>query len=213
MAPDADGGEDSLARIPLFGRLDDDERKLLLEMMHEERFAANQTVFWLGDPGSDFYLVTHGRLSIIIPNEAGEHVTLSTIGPGAFFGEISFLDGGRRTATVRAIEDSACLVLRRESFHDFLRKRPDVAIEILTVMGSRQRSSTELLRTMKNPNVVFESGLTAWQRVSDVIAATAASQWFTIVHFAWFGVWIGMNAVGMIFKDAPAIFKWDPYPF
>jgi uncharacterized membrane protein len=184
-----------------------------MEMMHEEKFPSNQTVFWLGDVGSDFYLVTHGRVAIIIPNEDGEHVTLSTLGPGGFFGEISFLDGGRRTATVRAVEDSTCLVLRRESFHDFLRKRPDVAIEILTVMGGRQRTSTELLRSMKNPNVVFESGLTAWQKVSDVIATTAASQWFTIIHLIWFGSWIGLNAIGMIFKDAPDFLSWDPYPF
>lgn len=206
-------GEDTLAQIQLFGQLDNEERASLVEMMHEEKFAANQTVFWLGDTGSDFYLVTQGRVAIIIPNEEGEHVTLTTLGPGGFFGEISFLDGGRRTATIRAVEDSTCLVLRRASFHDFLRKRPDVAIEILSVMGQRQRSSTELLRTMKNPNVVFESNLKTWQRISDVIATTAASQWFTLVHFIWFAGWIGMNAIGMIFENAPRIFTWDPYPF
>src|SRR5438046_1155011 len=108
MASEGEGGEDSLARIPLFGRLDDDERSSLMEMMHEEKFAPNQTVFWLGDVGSDFYLVTQGRVAIIIPNEEGEHVTLSTLGAGGFFGEISFLDGGRRTATVRAVEESIC---------------------------------------------------------------------------------------------------------
>lgn len=212
--PDASLAADHpLASIPLFGQLDDEERSSLAAMMHEQTFAANQTIFWRGDVGSDFYVVTHGRVAIVIPNEEGEHVTLTTLEPGGFFGEISFLDGGPRTASIRAVEDSKCLVLRRSAFHDFLRKRPDVAIEILSIMGERQRASTERLRTMKNPNLVFESSLSTWQRASDVIAATAASQWFTIVHLAWFAGWIGLNTIGMIFENAPKIFTWDPYPF
>ena len=49
---------------------------------------------------------------------------------------------------------------------DFLRARPDVAIEVLTVMGQRQRVSTEMLRAMKNPNEVFEKQLSGWQKVN-----------------------------------------------
>jgi uncharacterized membrane protein len=203
---------DPLAAIPLFQRLDVEERRALYETMHEAPFDPNQAIFWLGDRGDEFYLVIRGLVAITVPNEKGELVTLNTLGPGGFFGEISLLDGGPRTATVRALEKTECLGLTRDAFHQFLRSRPDVAIEILTVMGQRQRASTELLRAMKNPNVVFEQlHMTPWQRAADFIAALAASQWFTLVHIAWFGAWIGVNAIGALL--GLEILAFDPFPF
>ncbi|MEB2284830.1 MAG: hypothetical protein B6D46_13000 [Polyangiaceae bacterium UTPRO1] len=202
-----------LSHIPLFAGLAEDEQMALLSVMHRQHVESNQTILWRGDEGDSLYLVDSGRVIVTVANERGEHVTLDTLGPGGFFGEISLLDGGPRTASVRAAEPSEVYVLERDDFHAFLRQRPDVAIEILTVMGQRQRSSTEALRAMKNPNVAFAaSRVTIWQRVSDVIAFVAASQWFTLFHLTWFGTWIAVN-VGASVGLLPASFAYDPFPF
>lgn len=216
---------DPLAHIQLFARLGRDERATLFASMRRQKVAANQTIFWLGDRGDSFFLVDEGSVVVTVPNEAGEHVPLNTLGPGGFFGEISLLDGGPRTATVRAVEPTELLVLDREALHTFLRQRPDVAIEILTVMGLRQRASTEQLRQMRNPNEVFSrSRVNLWQRVSDVIATVAAGQWFFLFHLAWFGGWIGLNSLGALLTagsvivpedKVPALpwYVFDPFPF
>jgi uncharacterized membrane protein len=202
-----------LAHIPLFERLDAPEQQALFAAMRIEQVAANQTIFWLGDPGDSFYLVSRGRVAVTIPNERGEHVTLDTLGHGGFFGEISLLDGGPRTATVRALEPSELYVLTRDAFHRFVRQRPDVAIDLLTVMGARQRMSVEALRGLPNPNVAFEgTRVGAWQRVSDIIAMVAASHWFTILHLTWFGSWILIN-VGAGARLLPIVWAFDPFPF
>jgi len=148
-----------------------------------------------------------------VPNDRGEHVVISHLGAGGFFGEISLLDGGSRTATVRATQETELFVLPRTRFQEFLRSRPEVAIDILTVMGQRQRASTEALRVMKNPNIAFEqSRLGLWQRTSDIIASTAASHYFTLFHIFWFGLWIGLNLLAM-FGPLPERFAFDPFPF
>lgn len=206
--------EGPLSHIPLFARLETEEQAELRSMMVPENVEPNQTVFWLGDKGDTFYLVERGQIVVTVPNRKGEHITIASLGPGGFFGEISLLDGGVRTATVRASEHSQLLALNRLSFQKFLLKHPSAALDVLAVMGQRQRTTNEVLRRSANPNDVFaQTRVTSWQRVSDLIATVAASQWFTIFHVAWFGCWILLNVIGAFMHSPPKLFSFDPFPF
>jgi uncharacterized membrane protein len=169
-------------------------------------------VFWFGDRGDTMYVVEDGQVAVTAPGTHGDHVLLDTLGPGGIFGELSLLDGGPRSATVRAVTDCTLLALPREAFHAFLRQRPDVAIAVLQVLGARQRASTAALRGLRNPNTVLAESTTRWQRVSDRVATLAASHFFTLGHVAWFGLWILINtlaAAGWL----PRALGFDPYPF
>jgi uncharacterized membrane protein len=203
---------DSLEHIPLFSGLQPEEQQALRGVMRLERVPANQTICWLGERGDKVYLINSGKVVVTVPNEKGEHVVLNHLGPGNFFGEISLLDGGPRTATVRAVEPTTLCTLGRDDFHTFLRQRPQAAIDILTVMGQRQRGITETIRGMSNPNIAFERTRTGhWERISDGVVALAASQAFTIFHMAWFGLWMIFNLLAgakiLPFKE------FDPFPF
>jgi len=201
-----------LSHIPLFAPLEGPEQEALLASMARQVCKAGETIFWVGDEGDALYVVEAGRVTITAPDERGDHITLDTLGPGGVFGEISLFDGGRRTASVRAVTDTTLLALRRDVFHAFLRQRPEVAIAILHIMGARQRASTAAIRGLKNPNAVMAEATTVWQRVSDVVATIAASQAFTLTHITWFGTWITMNvlaAIGLL----PRVLGFDPYPF
>jgi CRP/FNR family cyclic AMP-dependent transcriptional regulator len=201
-----------LAHIPLFARLEADQQQALLAVMTRQAVRAGDMVFWIGDAGDSLYVVESGQVTITAPDERGDHITLDTLGPGGVFGEISLLDGGPRTASVRAASDVSLLALRRDAFHAFLRQRPDVAIDILQIMGARQRTSTAAIRGLKNPNAVMAATTTIWQRVSDTVATVAASQVFTLVHVGWFGTWILMNVVAAA-GWLPTVLGFDPYPF
>ncbi len=201
-----------LAHIPLFARLDDDGQQALLALLTRRTVAANDPVFWFGDRGDTMYVVERGRVAVTAPDVHGDHVLLDTLGPGGIFGELSLLDGGPRSATVRAVSDCTLLALERDAFHAFLRQRPDVAIDVLQILGARQRASTAAIRGMKNPNVVIAEATTRWQRVSDRVATVAASHVFTLTHIGWFGIWIVLNtfaAAGWL----PRRLAFDPYPF
>jgi CRP/FNR family cyclic AMP-dependent transcriptional regulator len=199
--------KDLLGNIPLFAKLKDEELVELAALLKEERVESQQPVFWIGEEGSDFYIVQVGRVTVNYPDDTGREVTIAVLGPGDFFGEISLLDGGPRTATIRADGDVMLLSLSRHDFLEFLRKHPAAAIHILTVLGQRQREMLEKLRGVKNVNEVIQERATPWQRISDVIASVSASSWFVLFHLVWFAAWMLYNAAKG--RDAAP----DPYPF
>jgi uncharacterized membrane protein len=198
--------QDLLGHIPLFAKLREEELAELSKLLKEQRVEDQQPVFWIGEEGSDFYLIQVGRVSVNYPDETGREVTIAVLGPGDFFGEISLLDGGPRTATVRAQGEVRLLGLSRHDYLEFLKRHPSAGIHILTVLGQRQRDMLDKLRGVKNVNEVIEERSSTWQRIADVIAAVSASSWFVLFHMIWFGAWMIYNGV----KGEKAI---DPFPY
>lgn len=199
-------GDEVLSKIPLFAGLSADERADLGGFLKTNQFQSNAPVFWIGENGTDFYIVQEGSVTISAPDESGKEVTLAKLGPGHFFGEISLLDGGPRTATVRANTDTTLLCLSREQFHKFLLKHPSAAIHMLNILGQRQRETNEKLRGVRNPNQAIEESMSAWNRISLKIASLSASQSFMFAHVVFIGGWMAVNlALG---RDA-----FDSSPF
>ncbi len=201
-----------LAHLPIFATLDAAGQADLESRFTRRNVAAGEPVFWFGDAGDTLYVIDSGQAEVTAPDIEGRHVLLDALGPGEIFGELSMLDGGPRSATVRALTDCSLIGLHRDAFHAFLRARPDVAIDVLQVLGARQRASTATIRGLKNPNAVLAESTTRWQRVSDVVATVAASHQFTIAHLSWFGGWILLNVLATA-GWLPRVLAFDPFPF
>ncbi len=199
-------GDEVLSRIPLFAGLSADQRADLGGLLKTRQFQPQSPVFWIGENGTEFYIVQDGAVTVSAPDEAGKEVALARLGPGQFFGEISLLDGGPRTATVRAIEDTTLLCLTREQFHAFLLQHPAAAIHMLSILGQRQRDTNEKLRGVRNANQAIEENLSTWNRISSKIASHSASQSFVLVNVVFFGGWMILNI--LMGKDA-----FDAAPF
>jgi len=194
------------ASIPLFARLAPGEAAALSGLLTARTVQAHQPIFWIGDPGSDFFIVQRGEVVLLYQDEVGREATLGVLGPGEFFGEISLLDGGPRTATARARTDVELLSLGREQFHEFLRRHPAASIHVITVIGQRQREMVGRLRGIKNVNQVIEERATLWHRIADGIASLSASQFFFLSHVLWFAIWVAVNVV-------LGARGFDPFPF
>jgi CRP/FNR family transcriptional regulator, cyclic AMP receptor protein len=186
---------DLFSAIPLFADLTPGEREDLGRLLQPLRFDAHHAVFWIGEPGDEFFIIESGQVVICYPDEHGEEKTLAVLGPGHFFGELSLLDGGRRTATARAQTESRLLSLGREAFHDFLKKHPVSAIHILSTIGRRQRDSLDKLRGIKNANEVVEEQRTPVQRMAERVSAIITSGPFVILNTGFFLIWILVNTL------------------
>jgi CRP/FNR family transcriptional regulator, cyclic AMP receptor protein len=169
-------------------------------------------LFHRGDPGGALYVLRAGQVEMFVNNDAGERFLLETAGPGDFFGEISMLDGGSRTAGAVVTHDMEALVLDREHLDAFLRLRPAAAMDILAATGRRLRESANLLRASvsRNVNDEEEDARTMGMRIADWITAFSGSMSFLLLHCVLFAVWILLNS-GPLARTAAG--GWDPYPF
>jgi len=200
-----------LAEIPLFGTLDDDEKKLLAEVVDTRTLKSGETLFRHGDPGHAMYVVSKGQIEIFIKDHAGQKIVLTEARPGDVFGELALLDEGPRSATAVAKEDSELVELDRGDLLLLVTKRPESALHMLGAMGAMTRKADMLLRTRvaRNANEEIESeadrgGVVL--RVADWVANFSGSITFLVLHVGIFATWIGLNLT--IGETA-----FDPFPF
>jgi CRP/FNR family cyclic AMP-dependent transcriptional regulator len=67
--------------------------------------------------------------------------TLGTLDSGEFFGEMAVIDDHPRSATVRALEETECVAIRRVDFLEVLQRRPQIAVQMLPVLVRRLRQA------------------------------------------------------------------------
>ena len=131
---------DALAQVPLFTGLPSRFLRRLADKMDEQRFMEGATVVREGEPGDTFYVIVEGEAKV--RDRKGR--TLSRLIPGDFFGEISLMDGGPRTATVVADTKLTTLALSRRDFGALLRSEPHVTVGLL-------KHAAALLRRLERP--------------------------------------------------------------
>jgi CRP/FNR family transcriptional regulator, cyclic AMP receptor protein len=199
-----------LAGVPFFQLLDESERELLASHLEHVRLPVGHIVCEYGDPGDSLFVIRSGAVEVFFKNDTGERVTLERAVAGDFFGELSLLDGGARSASVQVVENLEALVLDRESLENFLKRHPAAALDLLAATGRRLRQTAERLRhtATRNVNEEVEDRRTIVQKAADWIAEFSGSIPFLGIHVIWFTFWILAN-VGML----PGIPDFDPFPF
>jgi CRP/FNR family transcriptional regulator, cyclic AMP receptor protein len=200
-----------LAEVPFFELLTEEERNILASQLDVVRFKAGELIFTYGDPGDALFVIREGEVEAFFKDDTGTRIVLETATNGDFFGELSLLDSGPRTASVVALRDTEALRVDRGDLQHLLRLQPGAAIHLLTAMGRRMRITAELLRhtASRNVNDEVEDKRTQVQKAADWIAEFSGSISFLMIHLVLFAVWIVMN-VG---NGVPGIPMFDPFPF
>jgi CRP/FNR family transcriptional regulator, cyclic AMP receptor protein len=196
-----------LKMIPLFIGMDNDEIAAIAEIMDEVRFKPGQVIFTAEQIGGMLYIIQAGEVELSIVDDDGEKLVVELMEAGDFFGELSLLDGGNRSATATATQRTDTLVLERHEFLDLMLQKPHMAQDVMVALAKRVRRTDNLLRrrVSRNVNEVADETLTFGQRMADVIAEFSGSIPFLMLNAVFFGVWLGLNAI-------PGI-AFDPYPF
>jgi len=206
MCPEAD----LLKEVPLFHLLDDHERAELAGQLDVVDFKEGQTIFNYGEPGDAIYVISSGEVEVFFKNDTGERIVLERSTRGDFFGELSMLDNGTRSASVIATQQTQALRLDRKDLEKFLEIRPKAAMDLLAAMGRRHRQAVERLRhtATRNVNEEHEDHRTVVQKSADWIAGFAGSIPFLLLHVGIFAFWLVVN-----WLHVPGIPQFDPYPF
>jgi EAL domain-containing protein (putative c-di-GMP-specific phosphodiesterase class I) len=107
----------------------------MLQNLHRAIFAAGETIFKEGDSGDCAYLIEEGSVEVCVSN-----IQHSKIGKGELFGEIALIDQQPRTATIRAIDDTVLIPIRRKLIEELLEKTDPVIRHLLLVILERYRN-------------------------------------------------------------------------
>jgi len=206
MCPEAD----LLKEVPLFQLLDDNERTELARQLDLDNFEPGEIIFEYGEPGDAIYVISSGEVEVFFKNDTGERIVLEVATRGDFFGELSMLDQGTRSASVMATQPTQALRLDRDDLEKFLLLRPSAAMDLLGAIGRRHRETVERLRhtATRNANIEIEDNRTLLQKTADWIAEFAGSIPFLLIHAGVFAFWLIVNWV-----HVPGIPQFDPYPF
>ena len=119
-----DGGPLALGEIDLLRDFGPEALAALAGCAEERAFRAGDRVFRLGDEGDELFLVRRGEARMELPLPGGRRHHLAAFGRGDFFGEVSFLDRGRRSADGFAAGDTDLYVLSRRRFDELSRRDP-----------------------------------------------------------------------------------------
>jgi len=200
-----------LANVPFFKLLDDDERSQLASALEVVRLPTGTVIFEAGDPGDSLYVVRDGVADISITDATGDRIVLETVGPGRFFGEISLLDNGPRTATVVVTEELEALRVARADLERFLHRNPSAALDLLTTIGHRLRETSQRLRYAASRNVhdKAEDSRTRAQRTVDRVARSTGQMPFLVGVALFVCGWVTINLT-LRLLDVP--FR-DDFPF
>src|ERR1700704_759159 len=206
----------SLARVPLFKRLEPHELEHLAEDVAQVNYQAGETIFNEHDLGDGLYVVESRTVRIWVMDEDVTEVTLAELKPGDFFGELAVLDRGERSTSATAITDTHLHRLSSDDFQQFLMEHPDCAIDVICEIGARMRQTNQLVsqRVSRNINREMEEKSTIGQRIADKVASFGGSWSFIMLYSGALIFWIGLNSFVLAhYGSGESGAQFDPYPY
>nr|BBH95519.1 hypothetical protein KTA_37180 [Thermogemmatispora argillosa] len=134
--------EETLRKVSLFSGLNDKELKEIAGSAQERHYSAGAALFHQGDTGTGLYIITAGRVRIVQANDPDRaEEVIGTAGPGEVLGEMALLDDLPRSASVIAEEETTAILLPIWEFRAVLRRQPEIALKLLSVLSRRLRKA------------------------------------------------------------------------
>jgi len=116
----------------LFSEFPDIDRKNILGRCVKRSVGKKEVVISQGCSGRELFFVMSGHLRVSALSDEGKEISFGVLCPNDFFGELSLLDGRRRSATITAIENCELQVLSYPQYKRLLQDYPHSATQLLT---------------------------------------------------------------------------------
>jgi CRP-like cAMP-binding protein len=138
---------------PILAALSDADRQEFLTLARRRRFAKGVVLFHEGDPGDAMHIVAKGHVAVRISTPLGEVATLRILRPGEFFGELSVISPGPRSATAVALDPVETLAVHKSQLDELRRQRPPIDALITEALAMEiRRLATALVEALYLPS-------------------------------------------------------------
>ena len=136
---------EALTAQSLFADCEQAELSDIIARGNVRTYKPGQDLMVQGEEGRTLFIVIRGlaRVSMVAAN--GREIILDYAEAGHVLGEIAFLDGGERTATVQAIDPVEALVLTKTAFAEIIDKHKGLSLRLLKAMARRLRQNNAVI--------------------------------------------------------------------
>jgi CRP/FNR family cyclic AMP-dependent transcriptional regulator len=137
-----------LKRVPLFSSFSEQQLSAVLAYVQHRRYPRNTLIVRAGDETDALYIILSGRVKVLIQDDEGHEVILSTLEPHEFFGEMGLLDDQPRSASVETLENCEMLRFSKTGFIACLKDNFDLAMIIIRNLVKRLRDADRSIESL-----------------------------------------------------------------
>ncbi|MBI5453634.1 MAG: cyclic nucleotide-binding domain-containing protein [Deltaproteobacteria bacterium] len=120
-----------LRELAFFSDLSDNELAIVAKIIKKKDFKLGDTIFKESEDGASIYVIKKGEVKACKIAPDGELFTLTIMKDGDIFGEMSFLDGRPRSATVVAVSDIETYMIEKAEFETLVDGNPRIIYKLL----------------------------------------------------------------------------------
>jgi CRP/FNR family transcriptional regulator, cyclic AMP receptor protein len=120
-----------LRELSFFHDLTDNEVDVVSKVVKKKDFKLGDTIFKESEDGASIYVIKKGEVKACKTAPDGELFTLTIMKDGEIFGEMSFLDGRPRSATVVAVSDLETYMIDKADFETLVDGNPRIIYKLL----------------------------------------------------------------------------------
>lgn len=135
----------TLSQIPLFRDAGDLDSSRFDRRCSWKRYDDGEIIVDYEDESSDVYFILSGEVRVLIRTAAGREVILADTKAGSFFGELSAIDGVRRSANVTALTRTELCIMPATIFREILFTSQSACDKVLRLLTSRLRETNARL--------------------------------------------------------------------
>jgi hypothetical protein len=146
-----------LQSVPIFSQLALEHLETLAQATHEQRFEAGEYVFHQGDNGHCMYILLDGSIEIIHTFQE-KSLSIKTLRPPAYFGELAIFDPAPRSTHARSAVNSRLLRLDGDALRTVGQQDPSLYESLLRMLARQVRALTQALSKESDRPLDLENG-------------------------------------------------------
>lgn len=137
-----------IRRLPFFRHLSPNAIIEINQLFKDCDFAAEQTIYFEGDPGKNLYLVASGKVKLTRLASSGREVLLDILQGGEYFGHFAIASQHGYSETAIAQTDCCILQISAQNFETVMNRYPEVTMKVLKAVGQRLEESQEIIKQL-----------------------------------------------------------------
>jgi CRP-like cAMP-binding protein len=124
-----------LQSVELFDGLTVNDLDEVAAICAQRKYKAGEILVKEGEVGAELFVVSDGLVEITVQEHTVPRVVVN-LGTGQIIGEMSLVDRGTRSATVRAVHDTVVQVIQHDEFQELCQRNTGIGYLVMSNLAA-----------------------------------------------------------------------------